>query len=139
MIKKWKQFNENISEESILDENEYLKIFTVDNGIKLELTQEGKDFLKDIESEIESELPFIDIFETISNNSELSFIVDLGEAGFGLTSAPGITDGYYYDDDGVFTDNDNDNSRVYYYDNYMIKSFLMELYKGNEIIFNEII
>lgn len=137
MVQNWKQFNESLTQPELIEQNEYLKIFAVKNGIKLELTPEGKEELEDQIDKIESDQPFVELFESIQGNSEMEYHIDLGEMGFGLTSAPGITDGYYHDDNGEYTDGENKDSKVYYYSNYMVKSFLMEMYNGNDVIFNE--
>jgi hypothetical protein len=78
----------------------YLYIRKVPNGLKLELTDEG--IIAYTEEEI-SEM--YDLFEDVQGNSEMSYIDNAGDMGFGLTEAPIITDGYYYDDNGDFLNN----------------------------------
>lgn len=111
----------------------YLTLTPSKNGIKIELTEEGKEEAKEIGL---NESNFYDLFEDIRGNSEYLYFEDAGEAELGLTSAPAITDGYYYNDDGDLTDEDNkSDSRLFAFMDYQVKSFVEELLENGEVIF----
>lgn len=111
----------------------YLEVEQIENGdLKIILTPEGKQEAYDEGLNV---FNFSDFFDDIRANSELYYIDDLAEFGLGMSSAPAITDGYYYDDDGTFTDEDHDDSEIFIYDNYMIKDFTKELYDNGYVIF----
>ena len=135
-IKSYNQFNESKINEHLYNDfgGQYLSLERLPNGIKISLTEEGKTKVLD---EGISEDTFIDYFDDIRGNSELDFHYDLGSMGFGLTEAPGITDGYYYDDEDTYTDGDNEDSEVYYYDDYMLKDFTKELADNGFVIFHK--
>lgn len=110
----------------------YLTFIFSKNGLTIQLTKEGKEFIKDFDA------TFDDLFDEVRGNSELIYFEDIGEAGFGLTSAEGITDGYYYDDKGNITDKGHKkDSAVYWYPNYMIVNFFEELQENGETFFNK--
>jgi hypothetical protein len=129
-IKSFKNFiNESIKYSSKLIELEELP-----NGLKISLTKEG------METALEDGLTednFDEYFEEIQSNSEYIYHYDLGQSGFGLTEAPGITLGYGYDDNGEFTDEGNDDSEVYYFNEYQIESFVDKLIDKGFVIFQK--
>jgi len=134
-LKKFKQFlNESHTYNDF--ENEYLTIERKDNGLNLKLKPDGINYLRDIKEELDSlhESDFIDIFDTIQANSELIFHGDLGSSGFGLTEAPGITDGFFLNEDGDWEDNGE--GELYYYNDYMVDNFLDSLLNGETVFFN---
>lgn len=113
---------------------QYLELEQLDNGdLKIMLTPEGKQEAYEEELNI---FNFSDFFDDIRGNSELYFIEDIGEVGLGMSSAPAITDGYYYNEEGEFTDDDHDDSEIFIYDDYMIKDFTKELYDNGYVIFS---
>lgn len=115
----------------------YLNMEILENGdLKISLTEEGKEEVDETGISIDS---FYDYFDDIRANSEFMFFEDLGEAGLGMTSAPGITDGYYYNDNGDITDELHDDSVIYWYPNYVVKDFTEELKNNGYVIFNTII
>ena len=135
-----------------ITKSNYLSLEIVDNGLILRLTQAGKREIKDLMPEgfktnkdkpfLEhthfcQHVDFVDFFEQIRCNSEFIYFDDMGEAGFGLTSAPGITDGYYYNDDAELTDKGHDDSAVYWYPNYCITDFIEELYTTGKTFFQK--
>jgi hypothetical protein len=147
-MKNIKKFNEFINEYFIIgDDNEYhgelerwkfLNLEKTENGLWIYLNKNGKK-----ENEEEDNLnydKFWDYFEDIDGNSDWLYFDDLGKAGFGLTSAPGFTVGYYYDDNGELTNRDNGNtdSDIYYYDNYMITDFTDKLKEYGKVFFQKI-
>ena len=143
-MKNLKNFNEFINEEygvinrekeyhGNVEQFRYLDIEVVKNGLWLHLNEDGKK-----EAEEENNLnweKFSDYFDDIQGNSEYRYFDDIGEAGFGLTSAPGITDGYYYNDDGKLTDDENEDSNVYWFPNYMVEDFTETLLEKGKVFF----
>lgn len=113
-------------------EYNYLNMDMVKNGdMKLTLTEEG---LEKVEDEGINYDNFYDYFDDIRANSEFIYFGSLGDAGLGMTEAPGITDGYYFDDDGNIVE-END-SEIYWYPNYIMKDFTEELSKNGSVIFS---
>jgi len=111
----------------------YLEVEQIENGdLKITLTSDGKQEAYDEGLTI---FNFSDFFDDIRANSELYFLEDLSEYELGMSSAPAITDGYYYDDDGKFTDEDHEDSEIFIYGDYMIKDFTKELYDNGYVIF----
>lgn len=118
----------------------YLKLEVVPNGLIVHLTEEGRkeaEENKDNESHCLCENNFYEYFEDIQVNSEWLYHHDIGTAGFGLTEAPGFTDGYYMDDDGELTDKGHDDSEVYWFPNYMVENFCETLLKEGEVFFSK--
>ena len=112
----------------------YLELETLDSGdLKITLTPEGKEEADDIDLNI---FNFSDLFDDIRSNSELYYVEDLSDYGLAMSESPAITDGYYYDDNGNFTDDDNiETSQIFWYPNYMIKDFTKELIENGYVIF----
>ena len=116
----------------------YIGIERIPKGLKLILNEEGKEYLDEIEDRSEAQ-KFDDLFDDVIGNSEYAFHYDGGSMGFGLTEAPMITDGYYYDDDGKFTDADHEkDSEVFAFMDYQVVSPLDELIKNGEVVFEEV-
>lgn len=108
----------------------YLEIKPASNGnLILKLTEEGKEELEDIYADKklsdlgQLEMHIYDIFDDIQGNSEYRFSSDLGEDGFGMTSAPGIIMGNMSDDGNGY----EDDSICWYDPNYQIRSFVEDL------------
>ena len=129
-----------------ITKSNYLSLEIVDNGLILRLTQAGKREIKDLIPEGFNKkddscfchyVDFFNFFEQIRCNSEFIYFDNIGEAGFGLTSAPGITDGYYYNDDAELTDEGHNDSAVYWYPNYCIIDFIEELYTKGQTFFQK--
>ena len=117
----------------IKDGGRYLDIVSDKNKLIITPTKEGLEEIKELrEARHGDRVIMSELFEDIRNNSEL------GEMGFGLTSAPGITDGYYYDDDGEFTDKGHTDSRLYYFDNYMLRSEIDDLVNRGEVVLDKV-
>jgi len=114
-------------------EYEYLRMDIIENGnMKLSLTDEGKEKVKEDGINYEN---FIDYFDDIRANSEYVYWESIGDAGLAMSDAPCITDGYYFDDDGIFTDEKHDDSEIFWYPDYVVKDFTEELYKKGYVIF----
>lgn len=114
----------------------YLEMEILKNGdLKISLTDDGILEVDETGISIDN---FYDYFDDIRANSEYLYFEDLGKAGIGLTDSPGITDGYYYDDDGELTDEEHDDSSIYWYPNYIVKDFTEDLMENGYVIFNTI-
>lgn len=111
----------------------YLYLTEVPNGLKLELTDEGINGYN--EEEIND---MYDLFEDIQANSEIKYIDNAGDMGFGLTDAPIVTDGYYYDDNGDFTDEGVVDSKVYVWNDYMLKDLFATLMEQGSVVLMEV-
>jgi len=111
----------------------YLYLTEVPNGLKLELTDEGINGYN--EEEIND---MYDLFEDIQANSEMAYIDNAGDMGFGLTEAPIVTDGYYYDDNGDFTDEGVLDSKVYVWNDYMLKDLFATLMEQGSVVLMEV-
>lgn len=135
MIKRYKQFiNENdiYVKEEIL--GKLIRVKFSENSLKLFLTEEGIEMVQDNENLDESD--FVqNYFEDIQVNSDIEYISNLGEAGFGLTDAPGFIVGYDMDDNGEYIETPE--SKLYYYNEYAIHNFLEILREDEYVIFTE--
>ena len=105
----------------------YLTLTPQKHNLKIELTEEGKEKAQEDGLTWEN---FYDYIEDIIVNSEYMYF---SESPVGLTEAPVISEGYNYDDNGNLEAADD--SRLYYYDYYMIKDFADELKEDGEVIF----
>ncbi len=101
----------------------YLTLTPLKHSLKIELTEEGKEKAQEDGLTWEN---FYDYIEDIIVNSEYMYF---SESPVGLTQAPVITEGYNYDDNGNLEAADD--SRLYYYNNYMIYDFAEELQNPN--------
>jgi hypothetical protein len=119
-------YKDMIIGESIVDSGNYITLEVMPNGLKVSITPEG---LEKAEEEGLKEQNFYDFIEDIITNSEWRWFEDLGEGGFGLTNAPGFTNGYYEDEEGDFD--------LYYYEKYQIRDFTVELLKNGYVIFDK--
>lgn len=114
----------------------YLDMEILENGdLKISLTDEGKEEVEDNGIDF---YKFYDLFDDIRGNSDFMFFEDLSDAGLVMTNAPGITDGYYFDDNGDITDKEHDDSVIYWYPNYVISDFTEVLKEKGYVIFNTI-
>lgn len=107
------------------------------NGnLKIELNEDGIEVITDMRENDECDDCIMnDLFDDVRSNSELMYFGDAGEAGFGLTEAPCITDGYYYNDDGELTNKGHKDSQIYYFNEYMIDSFIDKLLENGYVVF----
>ena len=123
----------NFDEGGEAREFKYLYVKQVPNGLKLELTDEGINGYKD-----EEIYEMYDLFEDVQANSEMTYIDNAGDMGFGLTEAPIITDGYFYDDNGDLTDDGNTDSKVYVWNDYMLKDLFFTLMEQGSVVLTEV-
>ncbi len=137
MITKFDKFTVNETmislDDSELRSGEYLTLERLKNGdLKISLTEDGKVKVEDDGIE---DTEFWDYFEDITANSGLLFFGSVSELEF-MTDAPGITIGYYYDDNGDYTDEGNEDwSEVFYYPDYVIRDFTDDLKNKGYVIF----
>ena len=115
----------------------YLDITKYPNGLELAINEEGREEVKEWqEGEMGDYEIMGELFDTVQGNSEYMWHEDLGDRGFGLTSAPGITDGYYYDDDMNLTDKgQEDSAELYSFMGYEIHSPLELLLRDGKVFF----
>ena len=74
----------------------YLDLQLLENGdLKISLTKEG---IEEANENGISEIEFYNFFDDICGNSDYQYFDNLGESGLGMSDAPCILDGYYYDD-----------------------------------------
>ena len=125
----------------------YLTLQKVKNGLLLILNEEGVEELNNItEDNITSKNPksdtdiWIELFEDVQGNSEYIFHPDMGESGFGMTSAEGITDGYYYegeDRSNLYKTDYPESAKIYWFPNYMVERSISTLINKGEVFFTE--
>lgn len=140
-IKGFEKFkiNENLNNKQSF---RYLDIEILPNGLKIILNEDGYDYIKDEDINVEEknyqklQSLFDDLFDDVQGNSDYMYIANIGDFGFGLTEAPGITDGYYYDDNGDLKETD-ETSELYYYEQYQINDFVEKLITNGEVIFDK--
>lgn len=112
----------------------YLDLQLLENGnLKISLTDDGIEEAK--ENGID-EVKFYNFFEDIEGNSDYKYFDILSESGLGMSEAPCIVDGFYYDDDGgpsIYED-----SVIYVYYDYVYKDFTKELLENKYVIFQTI-
>lgn len=119
------------------DHFRYINIEKLPHALKISLNKEGKEL---IEEQKEQDHPdssiWADLFEDVQGNSEYLFHYDMGDAGFGLTSAEGITDGYHYSDNGEYETDYPESAEVYWFPNYQIESSIDTLLKDGFVEFD---
>ena len=114
---------------------EYLTITADKNKMVIKLTDEGIEEVNEMREENKSDSQIMyELFEDIFLNSELIYHYDLGESGFGLTSASGVTDGYYLSDNGDEYEEAGDDARLYYFNDYMLRSEIDDLLNGELVL-----
>ena len=116
----------------------YIDLEPTANGLKIVLNEEGREYLEEHKDEGEV-MNFIELFEDVEANSEYLYHPDGGDAGFGLTLAPVISDGYYFDDNRKLTDKDNEEtSEVFAFMDYQVVNPADKLLKDGEVVFERI-
>ena len=127
-MKKLLEIKSKIDKLSGREAFQYIDIEIVENGLWIYLTDNSEDF---------DEMDFDNIFDDVQGNSEYMYFSDLGDVSFGLTSAPGITDGYYFSDDGEITEGEHTDAELYYYPDYAVTDFTEELRTKGKVFFNK--
>lgn len=136
-IKSYNLFCESLKSRATVS-GKYLELFAENNGLRVVLTEEGKEEIQELNDKkngIVSDIMY-DLFEDIQGNSEFLFHHDMGVAGFGLTSAEGITDGYYIDDNGNYHTEYPISAKVYWFPAYETTSIVDELIDKGEVFFD---
>lgn len=123
-----------------LHSGRYISLDITPNGnLKITLDEDGRaEVLEMRDDDRNDEYIMDELFDDIRGNSELIFHSDAGEAGLGLTNAPAVTDGFYYDDSGDLTNEGNEDSEVYYFERYMIDSFIDKMLEDGYVIFDRV-
>jgi len=116
-----------------LHSGRYLELATQGNKLHIFLTDEGKEWIE--ENGPLTEQNFSDLFEDIQGNSEMMYLQNLGDAGLGMTEAPGITDGYFYGEKGELENHAD--AKLWYYNDYAINDFAEKLSNDGEVDFDE--
>jgi hypothetical protein len=120
--------------EVIKDGNEYLNVFATKDKMTITLTDEGRAEVEEYRADdIADSIIIENLFESIRNNSELAWHSDLGEMGLGMTSASGVTDGYFHTDDGDYA-SDSEDARLYYFNDYALRSEVDDLLNGELVL-----
>lgn len=121
-----------------LHSGRYISLDITPNGnLKITLNEDARAEVLEMRDDDKSESEIMyDLFDDVRGNSELMYFDDAGEQGFGMTSAPCITDGYYYDDDGELTDEGHEDSELYYFNDYMISSFIDKMIDDGYVVFD---
>ena len=132
----FENINESLSDNNTREEYRYIIMKFSDTGLYLELTPNG---IEEANENGIDEIIFYDFMEDITTNSDILYHNDAGHVGLGLTEAPAITKGYYIDDDGTLTDGGHNDSRLFYYSDYMISDFTKKLNDGESVFFNEVL
>ncbi len=113
----------------------------VKNGLKISLNEDGIEEVKDLKENEKSDIDiWSELFDDVQGNSEYIFHPDMGESGFGMTSAEGITDGYYYegeDRNNLYKTDYPQSAKVYWFPNYMVESSLDTMIEDGEVVFTE--
>ena len=116
-----------------IDHYRYLDLEKLKNGdLKIILNSDGRDEV--VDSGIDN-YKFSDYFDDIRGNSDYLYYESISDAGLGMSEAPCILDGFYFDDNGDLTDDGHNDSEIFYYPDYMIKNFTEELVKNGFVIF----
>lgn len=132
MITKFKLFEDFWGRHSDWIEYRYLNLEILENGdLKIILNEDGK---KEADEEGLTFQNFSDYFDDIRANSNLLYFDSIGDTGLGMSDAPCILDGYFYDDN-TLKEEDDFATEIYWYPNYMIKDFTEELYKNGYVVF----
>lgn len=119
----------------------YLTIQKVKGGLQVSLNEDGVELVKELKEEGQSDWDiWSELFESVQGNSEYIFHLDMGDSGFGLTSAEGITDGYHYegeDRSNLYKTDYPESAKVYWFPNYMIQSPLDIMIEKGSVVFDE--
>ena len=118
----------------IKQQGQYLHLEELPNGnLRISLNDEGVKALEESNAR-DADEAFSELFEDIQCNSELEYFDDCSVLG-NLSNAPVITDGFYLDDDGEWKSAED--ATMWYYDNYMIDSFMAKLLENRKVIFTK--
>ena len=111
----------------------YVTLTVLPNKLKIELTTDGLDEISGMSSADIKTDNFYELVEDITTNSAFEYHWNLGEAGIGGTDAPAFTYEYSLGDAGEYEENDE--SELYYFNDYAITPFMEELRDKGEVYF----
>lgn len=138
--KKKMEVGGNVTDRDRTEHYRYIDIQKVKNGLKVSINQQGIEEVEELRGQRPDQPDYsiwADLFEDVQGNSEYIFHSDMGESGFGLTSAEGITDGYHYGDKGGFDTDFPKSAKVYWFPNYQVESALDTMIDTGSVIFTE--
>ncbi len=117
----------------------YITLEELSNGLQISLNAAGIELVKELKEDGKYEFDiWYELFEDVHGNSEYIFHNDMGESGFGLTNAEGITDGYFISDNGDGYDtNYPESAKVYWFPNYMVINSLDKMFEEGKVFFNK--
>jgi len=118
----------------------YLELKPGKTGLELSLTEEGKEFAKEKKDEGVADVFILpDLFDDVQGNSEYIFHPNMGDSGFGLTDAPGITDGYHHSEDvhGAFDTDFPKTARVFWYPQYENHDMVEDMLEEGKVVLTE--
>lgn len=132
-VKLFEDFHNLNEGVNIKEQNSYIKIKTV--GKNLEISLASKRVIGEIQEMFDDQGDdcFYEIFEDIRANSELVYFSNLSDAGLGMSEANGIAYAYDMNDEGEYEETSE--SKLWYYGNYAVKSFVEELIENGKVIF----
>lgn len=111
----------------------YVTLSVMPNGLMVKLTKNGFDEISGMsDADIKTD-NFYDLVEDITSDSAFEYHENLGNAGLGMTDAPGFAYDYPMGDDGEYVQNDE--SELYYFNDYAITPFMEELRDKGEVYF----
>ncbi len=115
-------------------EFEYIKLVPKEHGLEVQLTKEGIQKIKEDGITYQNADEY---FEDIQGNSEFIYHNNLGDSGLGMTEAEGITDGYYFGDEGGYKTDHPDSAKLYYFNDYAIRFWGDDLKEEGKAFFQE--
>jgi hypothetical protein len=121
--------NNYIAPAGSFEEFDYLYLVERDGGLLIEPTDKGYEAYEG------GDLEMHDLFEDIQANSDTMYFEDGSEI-LGLSEAPIITRGYYYDDDGEIVDGGE--GEVYYFPNYMTQDVFESVISSEGALFKKV-
>lgn len=114
----------------------YIDLERMENGdLKISLNEDGIKNAKDDEGITEDDFGG-DYFDDVQGNSDWLYLDNMSNYNLGMSSAPCITDGFYFNKKMKLTDKRNfRDSEIFWYPNYMIYDFAERLYEDGYVIF----
>lgn len=133
-IKLFEEFH-SLNESKTIAENEYVKLSMAGKNLVIELADDidREDFDDMVKNSRFGDDAFYDMFDTIRANSDLEYVENLGDVGAGITEAPGIVQGASMDRNGQMKITKR--TKIWYYDDYAINSFVEQLQKHGKVVF----
>ena len=119
-----------------VEQYRYINLERMKNGdLKISLNEDGIENAKD-DGGITEHSFGTDYFDDVQGNSHWLYFDNMSNYNLGMSSAPCITDGFYFNEHNKLTDKKNfRDSEIFWYPNYMIYDFAEELYNDGYVIF----